>query len=262
MNRETYAGNPTRRRQYQYHPDQPVAAERDYLKIIFYLNERGESASITRLAHWMQESPPRVTYILQQLERKKTITCTPAGEIVLTVNGQCLAQTIVRRQRLLECFLLNMLHIPWYLTHREAIRLEPFISPVMEERVTYLVGEVQVCPYGNPIPGYHLARRGTRQLHTVPPDMRFVITHIDEEAQTDIKLLRWFSRWGCLPQTTLVVIEKQPAHSMITRQDTRQTVIVPHQAAAFVWGDIVEEGETDDYCRQSDFCGPGVRRSI
>ncbi len=262
MNRESYTDDTPRRRQYQYHLDQPVAAERDYLKIIFYLNERGESASITRLEHWMHESAPRVTYILQQLERKGTITCTPAGEMVLTVSGRCLVQTIIRRQRLLECFLLNVLHIPWYLTHREAIRLEPFISPVMEERVTCLVGDAQTCPYGNPIPGCHLARRGTMQLHTVPPDTRFVITHIDEEAQTDIKLLRWFSNWGCRPQATLVVVEKQADHSIIARQDASQTLIVPHQSAAFVWGNIVDEGETDDYCRQSDFCGPGIRRGI
>ncbi len=262
MNHEIYTGITPRRRQYQYHQDQPVAAERDYLKIIFYLNERGESASIARLVDWMHESAPRVTYILRRLERKGTIICTPAGEMVLTVSGQCLVQTIIRRQRLLECFLLNVLQIPWYLTHREAIRLEPLISPVMEERVTCLVGDVQTCPYGNPIPGCHLTRRGTIQLHTVPPDTHFVITHIDEEAQANVKLLRRFSTWGCMPQVTLGVVEKRTTHSIITRPNTHQTLVVPHQSAAFIWGDIVYQGETDDHCRQSDFCGSRICRGI
>jgi Mn-dependent DtxR family transcriptional regulator len=136
--------------------EHPTPVERSYLEVISYLASRNEPVIAAHLARWMRVRPPTVTNVVQRLERKHLIRRDASGAIELTETGTELANQIVRRHRLLECFLYSIVGIPWHQVHQEAIRLEPSLSPAFEARIEALVGQSTTCPHGNPIPGQGL----------------------------------------------------------------------------------------------------------
>lgn len=229
--------NPRRRR--KSNEAGPTEKEREYLEIIYYLAQRNETVIAARLARWMGVQPPTVTHVLTQLEdRKGYIARNARGEITLTATGFAVAEQVVRRHRLLECFLLDVLHVPWYQIHEEAVRLEHALSPMMMERIEALVGNAMTCPHGNAIP---LAEGGMPDLPTlqcltdVGAEVFFNVQQVLEEAEENIELMRYLQSNNLIPGRQFVIIDSSPSYGVTLRSCNHDITLSPEIAAA-LWG--------------------------
>jgi DtxR family Mn-dependent transcriptional regulator len=128
-----------------------TVAEEEYLEMIFWLHEAGLPMTGANLARAMQLSAPTVHEMIGRLERDGYITRGPDKALRFTDNGLEHATGVVRRHRLIERFLTDVLGIPWDEVHEEAERLEHAMSPVLEERMMAAVGNAKTCPHGHPL---------------------------------------------------------------------------------------------------------------
>jgi DtxR family Mn-dependent transcriptional regulator len=131
--------------------DTATVAEEEYLQILFWLQEAGLPMTGANVARAMQLSAPTVHEMVGRLERDGYITRAPDRAISFTESGQRHAEDIVRRHRLIERFLTDVLGVPWDEVHEEAERLEHAMSPVLEERMLAAIGDAKTCPHGHPI---------------------------------------------------------------------------------------------------------------
>jgi DtxR family transcriptional regulator, Mn-dependent transcriptional regulator len=128
-----------------------TVAEEEYLQTLFWLQEAGLPMTGANVARAMQLAPPTVHEMIGRLERDGYITRAGDKSISFTESGQRHAEEIVRRHRLIERFLTDVLGIPWDEVHEEAERLEHAMSPVLEERMLAAIGDAKTCPHGHPI---------------------------------------------------------------------------------------------------------------
>src|SRR6202008_4013403 len=128
-----------------------TVAEQEYLETLFWLFEAGLPMTGANVARAMQLSPPTVHEMVGRLERDGYITRGGDKAISFTDAGREHAEAIVRRHRLIERFLTDVLGIPWDEVHEEAERLEHAMSPVLEARMLAAIGDAKTCPHGHPI---------------------------------------------------------------------------------------------------------------
>jgi DtxR family transcriptional regulator, Mn-dependent transcriptional regulator len=131
--------------------DHATVAEEEYLQTIFWLQEAGLPMTGANVARAMQLSAPTVHEMIGRLERDGYITRGADKSLSFTENGREHAEGVVRRHRLIERFLTDVLGIPWHEVHEEAERLEHAMSPVLEERMRAAIGDAKTCPHGHPI---------------------------------------------------------------------------------------------------------------
>src|SRR6202007_217863 len=117
----------------------------------FWLHEAGLPMTGANVARAMQLSAPTVHEMVGRLERDGYITRDREKTIAFTAAGAQRAEEIVRRHRMIERFLTDVLGVPWDEVHEEAERLEHAMSPVLEERMLAAIGDAKTCPHGNPI---------------------------------------------------------------------------------------------------------------
>src|SRR5215218_5686018 len=182
--------------------DHATVAEEEYLQTIFWLQEAGLQMTGANVARAMQLSAPTVHEMIGRLERDGYITRAADKAITFTDNGREHAEGIVRRHRLIERFLTDILEIPWDEVHEEAERLEHAMSPVLEERMRAAIGDAKTCPHGHPItvgerlPGVPLA--------DVEVGGKVRVLRFENEAE---ELLHLFKREGVEPGHDGVVAE-------------------------------------------------------
>src|SRR5947199_1644549 len=131
--------------------DQATVAEEEYLQTLFWLQEAKLPLTGANVARAMQLSAPTVHEMIGRLERDGYIVRGDDKTISFTPNGAEHAEGIVRRHRMIERFLTDVLGIPWDEVHEEAERLEHAMSPVLEERMLAAIGDAKTCPHGHPI---------------------------------------------------------------------------------------------------------------
>jgi len=126
-------------------------AEEEYLQTLFWLTEAGLPMTGANVARAMQLSAPTVHEMVGRLERDGYITRAADKSISFTADGERHAEEVVRRHRLIERFLTDVLGIAWDEVHEEAERLEHAMSPVLEARMLAAIGDAKTCPHGHPI---------------------------------------------------------------------------------------------------------------
>src|SRR5213080_3667961 len=126
-------------------------AEEEYLQTLYWLYEARLPMTGANVARAMQLSAPTVHEMIGRPERDGHITRASDKAISFTDSGRQQASAIVRRHRLIERFLTDILGIPWDEVHEEAERLEHAMSPVLEERMLAAVGDARTCPHGHPL---------------------------------------------------------------------------------------------------------------
>jgi DtxR family Mn-dependent transcriptional regulator len=131
--------------------DHATEAEEEYLQIMYWLEEAGLAITGANIARAMQLSPPTVHEMIGRLERDGYVSRSTDKSLQFTADGRDHAQAIVRRHRLIERFLTDVLGIPWDEVHEEAERLEHAMSPVLEERMLAAIGDATTCPHGHPL---------------------------------------------------------------------------------------------------------------
>ena len=231
---ETSKHSNARRRHGQEGPTEKM---REYLEVIYYLSARREPVIGARLAEWMRVTPPTVTNIVQRMEKQGYIARDGRGEIRLTEEGFTLAEAMVKRHRVLERFLVDVMGVPWHLIHEEAVRLEHALSPTMEARIEALVGNSTTCPHGNPIPGSGSGYAGDTRLDRAPVSGMFTLQRIVEEAEEDSDLMRHFQSNGLTPGARFKVVDSSASYGVTLRRDG-QTITLSPQIAGQLWGTI------------------------
>jgi DtxR family Mn-dependent transcriptional regulator len=169
-------------------------AEEEYLQIMFWLEEAGLPITGANIARAMQLSPPTVHEMIGRLEKDGYVSRAADKSLSFTDDGREQAGAIVRRHRLIERFLTDVLGVPWDEVHEEAERLEHAMSPVLEERMRVAIGDATTCPHGHPIV------EGLREtgvlLADVEPGASIHVLRFENEAE---ELLHYLKQSGLQP---------------------------------------------------------------
>jgi DtxR family Mn-dependent transcriptional regulator len=165
-----------------------TAAEEEYLQTIFWLEEAGLPITAANIARAMQLSAPTVHEMVGRLETDGYVSRGADKSLSFTKSGREHASQIVRRHRLIERFLTDILNIPWDEVHEEAERLEHAMSPTLEERMLAAIGDAKTCPHGHPIaPG---TRESGVPLADVEEGAKLQILRFENEAEDVLHYLK------------------------------------------------------------------------
>ena len=184
------------------------SATEEYLQAIYTLADENGSVISARLATFLGVSAAATSEMVHRLERDGMVTLDARKELHFTVDGQRAANSIVRRHRLAERFLVEVLGFAWWKTHEEAERLEHAMSPEMESRMTAVLGDPQTCPHGNPMPG--VAAVPTRPLETLAPGERATVLRIPDQFEHEDGFLEYLDSQGVKPGVTVALVERGP----------------------------------------------------
>src|SRR3954454_125289 len=168
--------------------DHATVAEEEYLQTIFWLQEAGLPMTGANVARAMQLSAPTVHEMVGRLERDGYITRGSDRGLAFTDHGREYAEGVVRRHRLIERFLTDVLGIPWDEVHEEAERLEHAMSPTLEERMLAAIGDAKTCPHGHPI--VEGAREQGALLADVEPGATVTVLRFENEAEELLHYLK------------------------------------------------------------------------
>jgi DtxR family Mn-dependent transcriptional regulator len=180
-------------------------AVEEYLQAIYTLADENGHVVSARLAEFLGFSAPAVSEMVHRLEREGLIALDDRKEVHLTKTGQQDADSIVRRHRLAERFLVEVLGFEWWKTHEEAERLEHAMSPEMEQRIQQVLGNPQTCPHGNPMPG--VTPRPTKPLDRVMPGMTAKVERIPDQFEHEPGFLQYLDSQGLKPGVDVRVVE-------------------------------------------------------
>ena len=195
--------------------EEPLSATvEEYLETIYNMSAEDEVVIGARLAEKFRVSPPTVTEMLKRLVRDGYIEMDAKRVVTLTEAGYQAAEAVLRRHRLTERFLTDMLGMQWHQVHEEAHRLEHFISGAVEARVVASLNHPTTCPHGNPIPGLvpsartYLKDQGALRLSTIEIGGQATILCISEVVEDEEALILHLHEKGLTPETRLTVLAK------------------------------------------------------
>jgi DtxR family Mn-dependent transcriptional regulator len=185
----------------EYH--QPVE---EYLETMLGLAEEGVPVIQARIAERLGRSAPSVSEMLDRLIDDGYVT-RDGRRLDLTDSGRRLAEAVVRKHRLAERLLVDVIGLEWHKVHREAGRWEHVISDDVEARLVELLGDPATCPHGNPIPGSHSPAppAATRSLAEVNEGERIRLLRIAEEVELNLGSLTLLGEGGFIPGAVAVV---------------------------------------------------------
>jgi len=184
------------------------SAVEEYLQAIYTLADENGHVVSARLAEFLGFSAPAVSEMVHRLEREGLVTLDGHKEVHLTKAGKAQADSIVRRHRLAERFLVQVLGFSWWKTHEEAELLEHAMSPEMEARMAAVLGDPQTCPHGNPMPG--VKPIPTRPLERLAKGERATVERIPDQFEHEAGFLEYLDTQGVRPGVTLEMIEQRP----------------------------------------------------
>ncbi|MFL5893889.1 MAG: metal-dependent transcriptional regulator [Thermoleophilaceae bacterium] len=167
---------------------QATEGEEHYLEIVFWLEEAGLPITGANIARALQVSPPTVHEMVGRLERDGFVHRAEDRSLAFTDEGRVHAESVVRRHRLVERFLTDVLGIPWDEVHEEAERMEHAMSPRLEERMRAAIGDATTCPHGHPIVAG--AREPGVPLADVEPGAAIRVLRFENEAEDLLKYLK------------------------------------------------------------------------
>ena len=226
--------------------EEPLSATvEEYLETIYNMSAEDEVVIGARLAEKFRVSPPTVTEMLKRLVRDGYIEMDARRVVTLTEAGYQAAEAVLRRHRLTERFLTDMLGMQWHQVHEEAHRLEHFISGAVEARVVASLNHPTTCPHGNPIPGLvpsartYLKDQNALRLSTIEIGGQATILCISEVVEDEEALILHLHEKGLTPETRLTVLTKvaprEPEDENVSLRVDGRDVRISEAVAAKIW---------------------------
>ncbi|HEY1825570.1 MAG TPA: metal-dependent transcriptional regulator [Acidimicrobiales bacterium] len=160
-----------------------------YLEAIYYIDAEGEVVRPSRLAYWLSVSAPTVSNALVRLKRDGWIDVGSDRSVTLTDSGRATATSLVRRHRILERWLTDVLGFDWASADVEADRLSSAISDAVVDQIDTSMGSPSTCPHGNVIPGRDAPYGVLIALADLEPDVSATVRRISEVAEHDAPAL-------------------------------------------------------------------------
>lgn len=189
--------------------DKLTQSAEEYLEAIFKLGRDGAPVTVGHVAEALGVSPPSVSEMVRRLRAAGYVSEDRDNGIGLTAEGSSEGARLVRRHRLSERFLVDVLDMPWDAVHEEACKLEHALSPEVEARLAAQLGNPRTCPHGQVIPDEDgaLAEEPLRPLSDLEPGDAATISCVTEEKSD---LLRYLASLGLLPDTAVAVESVAP----------------------------------------------------
>ena len=170
----------------------------EYCECIFELHEDDLEVIQARIAERLQVSRASVSQMIEKMS-KAGLVIAEGSRISLTIEGQNLAQQVVRRHRLAERFLTDILGLSWSAAHQEAGKWEHVISDDVEVAMNRVLGAPTTCPHGNPIPGSSYIETDAVPLSQLASGSKFTVSRIPEELEFTPGLLDFLQQSSILP---------------------------------------------------------------
>ena len=179
----------------------------EYLETIFEIEEEGIVPIRARLVERLRLSAPAVSETVNRLVEQGNVELLDNRRLQLTPKGRAIARSIVRRHRLAERLLVDVIGLEWEKAHREADRWEHAISAEVEQKLVELLGDPATCPHGNPIPGSArtVDRSRTVLLSEAAPGA-VVVARISERLELDDDVLALIASGGLIPGSAATVV--------------------------------------------------------
>jgi DtxR family Mn-dependent transcriptional regulator len=218
-----------------------------YLRTVYELEEEGVTPLRARIAERLKQSGPTVSQTVARMERDGLLTVEGDRHLELTEEGRRHATSVMRKHRLAECLLVDVIGMEWEEVHIEACRWEHVMSDSVERRIAALLGAPTSCPHGNPIPGLAElgalpavsnaplaalaaagAGDGAGSLVTLEQAVRQgspkgVVRRISEQIQPDAAVMRELRTAGVQPGRTVTMT---PAPTgLLVSTDTGETLV-------------------------------------
>jgi DtxR family Mn-dependent transcriptional regulator len=205
----------------------------EYLEAICRLEQKAGFARTMELAKSLKVVPGSVTNTIENLKKKGLVIHKPYKGVKLTANGQKIASSVLRRHRLAERLLTDILHIDWSEVHDPACKLEHALSPEILKPLEKALGHPKKCPHGNPIPTCcgGIFEEETMALSELGINVIGVIVKITEEKT---ETLRQLARLNLVPGK-LVQIENNVSEGFLTIRVEGESCTIDHDLASVIY---------------------------
>lgn len=210
-----------------------TAVTEEYLEAIYRLQERSGVARTSEIVKMLKVAPGTVTNTVKRLEKGGLITHVPYKGVKLTEKGRKLALQVIRRHRLSERLLTDLLHMDWDKAHEAACGLEHALTEDIIEKLEKALGHPKTCPHGNPIPtkcGGIIEEKAEPLINFSPREGGTIVRIIREEPD----LLQYLATVGLMPGTILEVVEKAPFNGPITVRVKGNNCALSHEVASII----------------------------
>jgi DtxR family Mn-dependent transcriptional regulator len=201
-------------------PSEHRPAFEEYCECIYELKEDDVDVIQARIAERLQVSRPAVSEMIKRMEHEGLVHIE-GGRVRLTSTGEVLAETVVRRHRLAERFLTDVLGLSWAEAHSEAGRWEHVMSDSVEDAMNRLLGDPTTCPHGNPIPGSRYEAPDAVRLVDVGVGDSFTVSRIPEELEFTPGLLEYLEASAIQPGRSGTITAASPDGTMTIEIDGR-----------------------------------------
>ncbi|MDA3147471.1 metal-dependent transcriptional regulator [Leucobacter sp. UCMA 4100] len=216
-----------------------------YLRTILELEEEGVPPLRARISERLGHSGPTVSQTIGRMERDGLVVVTEDRRLEFTEEGQQKAVQVMRKHRLAERLLSDVIGLEWEYVHEEACRWEHVMSEQVERKLLKVLGNPSESPYGNPIPGLAelgIEPQGRQQAPTAPAthvaqggaEVRVLIRRLAEPAQVDPELLLQLAEAGVIPGN-YATLSQVDGHVRVHTDGAEEALDLSPEIAAFVF---------------------------
>ena len=199
----------------------------EYLEAVHELEEEGVPVIQARLAERLGHSAPSVSEMVKRLREDGWLEPADGRAVTLTDKGRDLAESVVRKHRLAERLLTDVIGLPWHKAHIEACRWEHVISDEVESRLVELLENPTTCPHGNPIPGAGPPRDDLLALAESEIGDRIRLERVTEQVEVDLDALIYLDDHGFIPGADAEVRSRAPDGTLTLELDQGSIALGP-----------------------------------
>lgn len=205
----------------------------EYLEAIYKLQEKSKTAKTSELVKWLQVAPGTITNTVERLEKEGLITHMPYKGVKLTRKGKKIALHVIRRHRLSERLLTDILQVEWSEAHNVACKFEHCFSNHVIKKLEKALGYPKTCPHGNPIPTKDgsLSEEKSQSLTSLNKKERGIIVKITEE---NPDMLRYLEKMRLFPGTPVEVVDKAPFNGPIIIRENEKMHAISRDVASTI----------------------------
>ena len=211
-------------------------ASKEYLEAIFELEEEGQRVLQARIGERLGLAPATVSEGIKRLINEDYVSLDGTRTITLTAEGRLIAQTLVRRHRLAERMLTDILGIPWHLCHEQAEDWEKVMTGEVEEAILAKLKGDATCPHGNPIPGTEssIPWSDLKPVAAMGPGESGRLTRLLEDVELDHDVLKYLEDHKLMPGYDVALVDIAPDGTRTLEVDGGRVALGP-QLADNLW---------------------------
>jgi DtxR family Mn-dependent transcriptional regulator len=203
----------------------------DYLEALYELIEEDLPPVQAELARWMDVSRASVSEHVKRLVADGLLA-QDGRDLRFTRKGRTVAISLVRRHRLAEHLLIDVIGLPWHKAHEQAERWERVIDDEVEARLVEILADPGACPHGNPIPGSanEVDVSSLVPLNDVTPGTAVVLRRLTEDLELELEVMRFLEESRLMPGATIVVRTAAPDGTLTLDADGTRSALGSHLA--------------------------------